>query len=78
VCVRERGVNLSRDGAGHAGRILDVKFLGDVARLEVAIDGFDKPLKVRARDSEGWVRGEDVRAQFDPGSVLVFPEESQK
>jgi iron(III) transport system ATP-binding protein len=78
VCVRERGVNLSRDGAGHAGRILDVKFLGDVARLEVGIDGFDKPLKVRARDSEGWARGEDVRAQFDPGSVLVFPEESQK
>ena len=78
VCIRERGVQLSRNGTGLSGRILDVKFLGDVARLEVGVEGFDKPLKVRARESEGWVRGDEVRAQIDPASALVFPAESQK
>ena len=55
-----------------------MKFLGDVARLEVGVEGFDKPLKVRARESDGWVRGDEVRAQIDPASALVFPTESQK
>lgn len=78
VCIRERGVHLSRNGAGLSGRVLDVKFLGDVARLEVGVEGFDKALKVRARESEGWARGDEVRAQIDPESALVFPDESQK
>ena len=78
VCIRERGVQLSRNGTGLSGRVLDVKFLGDVARLEVGVEGFDKPLKVRARESDGWARGDEVRAQIDPASALVFPGESQK
>jgi iron(III) transport system ATP-binding protein len=78
LCVRERGVRLSRDGAGLSGRVLDVKFLGDVARLEVGVEGFDKPLKVRVRESDGWAQGAEVRAQIDPDRVLVFPAEGQK
>lgn len=77
VCIRERGVRLSRDGAGLPGRVLDVKFLGDVARLEVAVAGFEKPLKVRVRESDGWVRGAEVRAQIDPARVLVFRAEGK-
>ena len=75
VCVRERGITLSTNGQGLAGRVLDVKFLGDVARLEVGIEGFDRPLKVRVRELDGWVRGAEVRAAIDPGRVLVFPGE---
>ena len=78
VCIRERGIRLSTDGDGLAGRVLDVKFLGDVARLEVAVEGFDKPLKVRVRESAGWARGAEVRVQIDPARVLVFAAESQK
>ena len=78
VCVRERGVRLSQDGDGLAGRVRDVKFLGDVARLEVGIEGFDKPLKVRVRESEGWAKGAEVRAKIDPARVLVFPSEAKK
>ena len=69
---------LSPDGEGLAGRVLDVKFLGDVARLEVGVEGFDKPLKVRVRESAGWARGGEVRVQIDPARVLVFAAESQK
>jgi len=78
ACIRERGIDLSRAGEGLAGRVLDVKFLGDVARLEVAVEGFDKPLKVRVRESDGWARGAEVRAQIDPARILVFPAERQK
>ena len=78
ACIRERGIDLSQAGEGLAGRVLDVKFLGDVARLEVGVEGFDKPLKVRVRESDGWARGAEVRARIDPGRVLVFPEETQK
>jgi iron(III) transport system ATP-binding protein len=76
VCVRERGVTLSPAGAGLAGRVLDVKFLGDVARLEVGVEGFDKPLKVRVREMDGWSRGAEVRVAVDPARVLVFPAET--
>lgn len=78
VCIRERGITLSQNGEGLAGRVLDVKFLGDVARLEVGIQGFDKPLKVRVRELDGWERGAEVHAAIDPGRVLVFPAEHQE
>jgi iron(III) transport system ATP-binding protein len=78
VCIRERGITLTAAGAGLAGRIRDVKFLGDVARLEVGVEEFDKPLKVRVREMEGWARGAEVRVEIDPGRVLVFPAETQE
>ncbi len=78
VCIRERGMRLSRDKEGLSGRVLDVKFLGDVARLEVGVEGFDKPLKVRVRESDGWARGLEVKVQIDPARVLVFPADVKK
>lgn len=53
--------------------MLDVKFLGDVSRLEVALEGFERPIKVRAGESEGWKSGAEVRATINPARVLVFP-----
>jgi iron(III) transport system ATP-binding protein len=76
VCVRERGITLTPQGAGLAGRVLDVKFLGDVARLEVGVEGFDDPLKVRVREMEGWTPGAEVRVAIDPARVLLFPAET--
>ncbi len=76
LCIRERGITLTSQGAGLAGRVLDVKFLGDVARLEVGVEGFDNPLKVRVREMEGWTRGAEVRVAIDAARVLMFPAES--
>ena len=78
VCIRERGITLSRNGGGLAGRVLDMKFLGDVARLEIGVEGFDKPLKVRVREMDGWARGAEVNVVIDPARVLVFPAEGQE
>lgn len=78
IGIRERDIRLSDNGAGLSGRVLDAKFLGDVVRLEVGIEGFDQPLKVRVRESAGFRQGHDVRAQIDPERALVFAAELQK
>jgi iron(III) transport system ATP-binding protein len=75
VCLRERGITLTREGPGLAGRVLDIKFLGDVARLEVGVEGFDRPLKVRVRELDGWGCGAEVRVEIDADRALVFPAE---
>jgi iron(III) transport system ATP-binding protein len=78
VCLRERGITLTRDGPGLAGRVLDIKFLGDVARLEVGVEGFDRPLKVRVRELDGWGRGAEVHVEIDADRALVFPAEKRE
>jgi iron(III) transport system ATP-binding protein len=90
LCIRERGISLlspmnGKGGAGTAqgskgpnlrGRVLDRKFLGDIARLDVAVEGFEHPLKVRVPEKDGWRRGSEVTVVVDPAGVLVFPAET--
>ncbi len=94
LCIRERSIVLKPAppavrGAAKAvvlqpgqllGRILDLKFLGDVTRLDVAVEGFDRLLKVRCPGGEGLIRdglrrGSEVTVEVDRASVLVFPTE---
>lgn len=79
VCLRERGLNLAvngNGGPGLPGRVLGVKFLGDSTRMEVAVAGFDRPLKVRVDQQDALVRGTEVKVGTAPGSVLVFAAET--
>jgi iron(III) transport system ATP-binding protein len=76
LCLRQRGIKVFPPGHGLPGRVLHVKFLGDVGRVEIAVEGFEAPLKARARESEGWVKGAEVSIEVDPTRVLVFPAES--
>ncbi len=79
LCIRQRGIRVSRgSGAGLAGRVLRVKFLGDVGQLEIGVQGFDAPLKARARESEGWGPGAEVSVDIDASRVLVFPAEVEE
>lgn len=75
--IRERGITVTKarngDGGGLAGRVLDRKFLGDLTRLDVSVQGFEQPLKVRVIDAETFGRGTDVCIGVDRASVLVFP-----
>ncbi len=84
LCVRERAVTLtpiangvsksmSAAGGQMMGRVLDLKFLGDVTRLDVAVEGFDQPLRVRSAGRDGLRRGSEVSVSIDRASVLVFP-----
>ncbi len=84
LCIRERGLSVqpngngagSSTGLGLPGRVLDQKFLGDIARLDVAVQGFEQPLKIRVAEKDALPRGTEVRVVVDPNGVLVFGAEN--
>ena len=76
VCLRHRGIRVMPAGQGLPGRILQMKFLGDVGRVEIAAEGFQTPLRARVRENEGWAKGAEVSIEVDPTRVLVFPAEA--
>jgi iron(III) transport system ATP-binding protein len=78
LCLRQRGIKVLPPERGLPGRVLDVKFLGDVGRAEIAVQGFDAPLKARTRESEGWGKGAEVSIEVDPSRVLIFPAEAEE
>jgi iron(III) transport system ATP-binding protein len=72
VCVRQRGVRLLAPGQGVPARVLDARFLGDVALVEVAVQGLDAPLFARIKESDVPPQGAEVGVAIDSGAVLVF------
>jgi hypothetical protein len=50
-----------------------VRFLGDQAVLEIAAQGFERPLLAVVHEGEQPERGAEVGLAVDPESVLVFP-----
>ena len=72
VCVRQRGVRLLAAGNGVPARVLDARFLGDVALVEVAVQGLDAPLFARIKESDVPPQGAEVGIAIDSGAVLVF------
>jgi len=73
VCVRQRGVRLLPPGEGVPARVRDARFLGDVALVEVAVQGLDAPLFARVKESDVPPQGTEVGVAIDTGAVLVFP-----
>jgi iron(III) transport system ATP-binding protein len=78
VCVRQRGVRLVPAGTGVPGRVLDSRFLGDIALVEVAVEGLDAPILARVQESEAPSEGAEIGVKVDAGAVLVFPAEAQE
>ena len=56
-------------------RVPPSKRSGEIAVLEIAARGFERPLLRRVREWEAPERGEEVALSVDPASVLVFPAE---
>jgi iron(III) transport system ATP-binding protein len=77
LCIRRRSIRVGPAGTGVAGRVLHVKFMGDLAALEIAAQGFERPLMTLVREGEQPQRGAEVGLTVDPESVLVFPSEGQ-
>jgi iron(III) transport system ATP-binding protein len=73
VCLRQRGVRLLEAGQGVPGRVLDARILGDVALVEVAVQGLDAPLLARVREADVPPQGTEIGVSVEPGAVLVFP-----
>jgi iron(III) transport system ATP-binding protein len=81
LCIRQRAIELNTPGKAATqagalpGRVLRAKFLGDAVQLEVGVQGFDAPLKVRVDEAVAPARGAEVAVAISPTSVLVFPAE---
>ncbi|MGD9802422.1 MAG: ABC transporter ATP-binding protein [Hyphomicrobiaceae bacterium] len=73
LCLRQREIALAKPGVGLAARIMDLKSLGDAALLDLAVQGFDEPLRVRLRESEMPGLDSEVSVVVDPARALVFP-----
>ena len=74
VCLRERGIELKPVGQGLPGRVLHVRFLGDIDLLEIGVQGFEAPLRVRTPHYAQWAKGAEVGVEIDAARVLIFPE----
>jgi iron(III) transport system ATP-binding protein len=72
VCVRQRGVRLLPAGEGVPARVLDARFLGDIALVELAVQGLDAPILARVRESDAPRQGTEIGVGVDAGAVLVF------
>jgi iron(III) transport system ATP-binding protein len=72
ACVRHSSVRLLPAGEGIPGRVIDHRFLGDVALVEVAVQGLDAPLFARVRESDAPPLGSEIGVRVDAGGVLVF------
>ncbi|HJU32940.1 MAG TPA: ABC transporter ATP-binding protein [Hyphomicrobiaceae bacterium] len=76
LCIRRRAIRLTGNGQGLPGRVLHARFLGDLALLEIAAQGFERPLSTLVREADVPPRGQEVSISVDPESVLVFPAEA--
>jgi iron(III) transport system ATP-binding protein len=52
--------------------VLDARFLGDVALVELALQGLDAPILARVRESDAPPQGAEIGVSIDTGAVLVF------
>ena len=57
LCIRRRAIRLGPAGQGLPGRVLHARFLGDLAVLEIAAQGFERPLQTLVREWEVPQRG---------------------
>lgn len=76
LCIRQRAIKLLPEGQGHPARARHVRFLGDAALVEMAVQGFDAPIKALVHESEVPERGRDMGVEIDPKRVLVFAAEA--
>jgi iron(III) transport system ATP-binding protein len=75
LCIRRRAIRFAEDGKGLPGRVLTTRFLGDIAILEIGVQGFEQPLSMLVREDRARPRGAEVTISVDPAGVLVFPAE---
>ena len=76
VAIRPQGILLAapgQAGEGIQGRVLSRHFLGEIELFEVAVEGSESYLLVKARAGDGFGPGSEVRVSFDQRDVLVFP-----
>lgn len=72
ACIRQRDVRLVAKGKGRQGRVLNTRFLGDTALMELGVEGLDDPLVARVRESQVKPKGSEIHVHVEPSTILVF------
>jgi iron(III) transport system ATP-binding protein len=72
VAIRPTGIRLRPAGSGIPGRLERRRFLGVVEMFEIAVNGVDRWLKGRTRESITFAAKDEVAVEIDPAEVLVF------
>jgi iron(III) transport system ATP-binding protein len=72
ICIRPQAVVLRAAGFCLPGRVMSRRFLGEVDVLQVAVQGFDRPLTIRAPEHKPFAEGADVGVDIKREEVLVF------
>ncbi|HKF99567.1 MAG TPA: ABC transporter ATP-binding protein [Xanthobacteraceae bacterium] len=72
VAIRPTGIRLRAAGSGLPGRLERRRFLGVVDMFEVAVNGIDRVLKGRTRETIAFTAKDEVAIEIDPAEVLVF------
>lgn len=78
LCIRHRGVQIVPKGQGTPGKVIQRKFLGDAAFVELAIQELERSLLARIRESEAPKVGSEVGIEIDRNEILLFPDASSK
>jgi iron(III) transport system ATP-binding protein len=72
VCIRPQAMVLRAAGFCLPGRVMSRRFLGEVDVLQVAVQGFDRPLTMRVPEHKPFTEGADVGVDIKREEVLVF------
>ena len=72
ACIRQRDVQLVPLGKGRAGRVLNTRFLGETALMEIGVEGLEESLFARVRESQAKQASSDVGVMVNPEDILVF------
>lgn len=75
LCVRQGDIDLVSAAKGQTGRVLNTRFLGESALLEIGVSGLDDPILVRVRESEALASGTEVGVKVARKSILIFAAE---
>ena len=70
--ARFLGLSVSKEGPGVHGRVIDRKFLGGSALLEIVVNGLDFPLQIRLRENAAPNIGDEVYVFVDTDMPLVL------
>jgi len=67
---------VARRRAGGAGPRARRPLLGDIALVELAVQGLDAPILARVREADVPPQGAEIGVSIDAGAVLVFEAEN--
>ena len=77
LCIRQRAIELTAAGDGLPARVVAVRALGDAALVDLAVQGFERRLRARVRESHAPAAGAEIGIRTDPTRVLVYASERE-